>query len=148
VCYIYDRPLLIPTVPRFQTQDDLDVFVLTTSTYIIFNFALACHQFGKVYGDEDALKRAGCLYNLTIKSLANDDHATPVHVALQCLALNNLAQLHYDHCDFVKSQGCLEIMYDLVIRTDCLDKYLNDNETEELMLNMVHMQPPIAASAA
>jgi hypothetical protein len=39
-------------------------------------------------------------------------------------------------------------MYDMVIRTNCLDAYLSDEESEELMLNMVHMQAPVAACAA
>jgi hypothetical protein len=148
VCYIYNRPLVIPTNVQFKNQEDLDSFVLISSTFVIFNFALACHQYGKIHGDENSLKRASCLYNLTIKSLANGDGCDEAQFALQCLALNNLAQLHYDQCDFHKSQSCLEIMYDMVIRTNCLDAYLSDEETEELMLNMVHMQAPVAACAA
>jgi hypothetical protein len=148
VCYIYNRPLVIPTVAHIKNQEDLDSFVQISSSFIIFNFALVCHQYGKIHGDEASLKRAGCLYNLTVKSLANGVGCDQAHFALQCLALNNLAQLHYDQCDFRKSQSCLEIMYDMVIRTNCLDSYLSDEETEELMLNLVHMQAPVAACAA
>lgn len=147
-CYIYDRPLLIPTDFNIATLEEQDSFMLMSSTFVIFNFALACHQFGKISGNEVHLLRAGQLYELTLKILSSAERDHAMHSVLQCLALNNLAQLHYDQCDYQKSQSYMESMFDLVMTTDCLDTHLSEKEVEELMLNLVHMQPPTVAPAA
>lgn len=149
VCYVYNRPFLITTPPVVTYREDLDAFVVRASTFLIFNFALACHQHGTATRSEEYLVRAAGLYRLALKSLSTvestDDSMFPV---LQCLSLNNLANLHFDRCDFRKSQGCLDLMHSILMSTDGLEVYLNDKEIEELMLNMVHMQPPAVAHAA
>jgi hypothetical protein len=152
VCYIYNRPLLIPstTLTTTPSREEVDEFILTASTFLIFNFALACHQHGMTSRSEEYLSRAAALYRLTLKSLASSDESVqnPMHTILQCLALNNLANLHFDRCDYAKSQSCLKYMYDIIMTTDCLDTHLSGKEMEELMLNMIHMQPPLVAHAA
>ena len=148
-CYVFTRPLLIPTDVKISTPEELDSFVLTSSAIVIFNFALASHQFGNISGQQAPLRRAGRLYDLTLKILVRgENHYHHMHAILQCLALNNLAQLCYDQCDYAKSQTCIETMYDLVATTDCLDSHLNEHEAAEIMLNIVHLQPPTVARAA
>lgn len=147
-CYIYDRPILIPTDMEVLCQGDLDSFVLTASTFVIFNFALTYHQQSKFSGHEGPLRRAGQLYSLTLKTLASVESNKDLHAVLQCLSLNNLAQLYYDQCEYRKSQSCLEMLHELVIATDCIKDYLDETEAEEIMLNLVYLQPPTAARAA
>jgi hypothetical protein len=151
VCYIYNRPLLLPstTLRTTRSREDVDEFILTASTFLIFNFALACHQHGMTSRSEEYLSRAAALYRLTLKSLASTEGSIqPIHTILQCLALNNLANLHFDRCDYAKSQACLSLMCDIIMTTDCLDTHLSGKEMEELMLNTIHMQPPLVAHAA
>lgn len=147
--YVYNRPLLISTDFEILSEVDQDAFVHTSSTCVIFNFALACHQLGKSSGHEASLRRAGQLYSLTLKTLSGRENISDLHAVLQCLALNNLAQLHYDQCDYQGSQSCMETMYELVTTTDCLQVYLDETEAEEIMLNLfVQVKPPSVARAA
>lgn len=147
-CYVYDRPLLIPSNPELLSEDEVDTFITTSSLFIIFNFAIACHQQGKVSGNEFALQRAGQLYNLTLKILATKGINSELLTVLQCLAPNNLAQLHYDQCDYQTSQSCVKTMHDLVVTTDCLEDYLDETVAEEILLNLTYLQTPTAARAA
>lgn len=130
------------------SRDDVDSIVLTSSTSIIFNLALACHQYGKITGQELPLAKAGHLYSLIVNILDGEDRNNKTHGALQCLALNNLAQLHYEHCDNKKSASCMASMYDLLKFTDYLEAYLDEDEADEIRLNLVHLHPPSAAHAA
>lgn len=147
--FVYQRPLLIPT--NLKTTDHFDSVILTVTTLVIFNFALACHQSGNTTGRELFLERAERLYDLVLKVLASSesksDHA--MRNILRCLALNNLAQLHYDRCNYPTSQSYMEVLYNLIVTMDCLDHtYLTEREVKEIMMNIVHMQPPTAAYAA
>lgn len=152
-CYVYDRPLLLPTdLLTISSRDDADSIVLTSSASIIFNLALACHQHGKITGQEQPLTKACHLYGLVVKIIdgANDDDdkAAHHHGALHCLALNNLAQLHYEQCDYKKSATCMASMFDLLQFTDYLEAYLEETEADEIRLNLLHLQPPSVAHAA
>jgi hypothetical protein len=73
---------------------------------------------------------------------------------LQCLILNNLAHVHHEQCTYDDSEWCLASMETIVMQTGCLDDaerislYLHEHEVEELKLNLVFSQPPVAAHAA
>lgn len=45
--YVYDRPQLIPTDPKFSNQQEFDSFLLIAGALILFNLALSCHQIGR-----------------------------------------------------------------------------------------------------
>lgn len=152
-CYVYDRPLLLPTKMAISCLEEFDSVVLTLSTSVIFNMALACHQHGQVTGLAVALTKSANLYEFIVKVL-NDNNDGVVdeleHHMLLCLALNNLAQLHYDSCDYQKCQIYLDKLFDVVVASPyCLDdSCLNEEDVEEIMLNLVHMNPPSGACAA
>lgn len=146
--YIYNRPLLIPTDLKILSHVCLDSFVTSSTAFVIFNFALAHHEQGKTRGHEVSLRRAGQLYNVTLKVLANKESSNNSGAVLQCLALNNLAQLYYDNCDFQKCQFCMVTVNDFVAKTDCLNAYLDETEVDEIMLNLIYLQPPTVAGAA
>lgn len=154
--YVYNRPLIIPTNTTIVMSEDMDSFVEVVSTYLIFNFALACHQFGKISGKDVPLKRAMELYDLfirTVSRLSANTRRNDVrqnYATLQCLVLSNLGQLYYDQCDYNDSQYCMDCMVDMIESTSCLNdtEYLTTLETEELLLNPVYLQIPTGASAA
>jgi hypothetical protein len=152
-CYVYDRPLLLPTQFATSTQQDIDSYMLTLTSYIMFNFALACHQYGKLSGREAPLSQASNLYDLVLTILCRSDIDNSTHSVFKCLALNNLAQLHYEACEYEKSQHCVACLYDLIIWTECLDSpssrcHLSETEVEEIKLNLIHLHPPSSAKAA
>ena len=127
--------------------------VATASTYIIFNFALTCHVVGKQTGRERYMIRAMRLYELTLKVLhtaqsSSDCSPHEMHSVLKCLALNNLAQIHYELCDYRSSQLCHDSLYTLLITIKHMDTYLDENEIEDIMLNLVYVKSPTVAKAA
>ena len=67
---------------------------------------------------------------------------------LECLAFNNLAQLHYEYCNYQASQYYLDSMYAILKTINHLDAYLEENELEEIMLNLVYLKSPTVAKAA
>jgi hypothetical protein len=150
--YRYERPLLIPTLVN-ESEVEFASVVETLSTYVIFNFALACHQFGKQTGTDAPLQRAMELYDLFIRTLnrLRSECDCQHYESLQCLALNNLAHLHYDYCDYEESQYCMNCMHEILNESsDCLESSncLSTLETEEIMLNHMYLQRPTAARAA
>lgn len=148
-CYVYNRPLIVQADLNMLSHEDLDSFVLTFSTVVVFNFALACHQQGNISGAEVSLLKAGQMYSMALQILASKEiNNNDCHAVLQCLALNNLAQLHYDRCDYQKSQSCMSTVLDIVTTTICLSDHLDEKESEEIMMNLLYMQPPTAAHAA
>jgi hypothetical protein len=153
ISYIYNRPLFIPTDITIHDIEHLNSVILTCSTYIVFNFALACHLLGTKSGTEDYLIRAARLYELTLKVLGSADgttssHSHEMHSILECLALNNLAQMHYEQCNYKLCQFYMDAMYDRFMTVDCMDSFLDANEMEEIMLNLVYLQSPPVAKAA
>ena len=150
-CYVYDRPLLIPTDLKISTQEDLHSAILISSTWIVFNFALALHQLGMISGKDAPLRRAVGLYDLTLRMLCRSDIDESMNAVLRCLALNNLAQLQYEYCEYEKSKYCTDCMYDLAVSTGCLDSscsYLSESDIDEIKWNLVHLHPPTVAKAA
>ena len=155
ISFIYNRPLFIPTDISIQSMEHLNSVVVTASTYIIFNFALTCQLVGKHTGKESYLIRAMRLYELTLKVLetaksssSTNPHVQEMHSVLECLALNNLAQMHYELCDYRSSQFYMDSMHSILVTIKRLDEYLDENEMEEIMLNLVYLQSPSVAKAA
>jgi hypothetical protein len=153
VSYVFNRPLLIPTGFSIYSMEQLNSVILSASTYIVFNFALACHFCGKMSGREVYLMRAARLYELTLKVLGSAEaRSCPNHgtmpAILECLTLNNLAQMYYEQCDYKTCQIYMDAMYDLFMTAERLDAFLDTHEMEEIMLNLVYLQSPPVAKAA
>jgi hypothetical protein len=154
VSYIFNRPLVFPANLSIQSSEQLNSAILSASTFIVFNFALACHFFGKTCGKEDYLTRAARLYELTLKVLGSASASCATHndrsmySILECLTLNNLAQLYYEQCDYATCQMYMDAMYDLFMSAERMDGFLDAQEMEEIMLNFVYLQSPPVAKAA
>jgi hypothetical protein len=147
LCFVFDRPFLLKT-------DDESSVVLTSSTVLLFNFALACHQCWMQTGIDDAMRRATELYELTLRLLCDCDcsHQDACGV-LKCLVLNNLAHLHYEDCEYQESHYCMSCLRELILCLGCLDhdsaaSILSNLEREEIKLNLLHLKPPLTAHAA
>jgi hypothetical protein len=149
--YVHFRPMTIPENVLFSSEDHSDVLQIL-STFVIFNLALACHHCGKSSGTEAPLERAKELYRVVLGSqgCSGNESALQAMDLVHCLALNNLAHLHYEHCQYEHSLCCMEHMYDLIGQTQCLDDcgYLSSYEAEEIQLNVLYAFPPSVAGAA
>ena len=168
--YVFDRPLsfsargALPvegTASHSDGENNFDVTV--TSTVIMFNFALLCHQLGKTQGNTTLLNKAKLLYTLILQCmvlqeptivLQEESHSLDedeTKVVLQCLVLNNLALLQYEGCDYKGSRQSVDQLYKFLTppRTFSCATFLGEEATREIILNLVYMKsPPSTAHAA
>ena len=152
--YVYDRPLLLSVHREACTVAEYKAALSASSALLVFNLGLALHHMGKQSGKELHLKRATDLYEICVRILdgfaAKKCAANDMRTVLVCLALNNLAQILYDLCDYRQSRECM-IRLDLqVMQLDLrVDSPVFDTEArEEILLNLVRQDPPFAAGAA
>jgi hypothetical protein len=148
LCFVFDRPLLVDT----DKVDSKELPAVSVTT-ILFNLGLACHQVGRLSGSEVPLRLASKYYNLVFRVICQSHMDHGVLGVLKCLALNNLAHLYYEGCDYRESQGCLECMVRHITQTGCLDSssahsFLSKADCDEIKLNFFHLVPPSTASAA
>jgi hypothetical protein len=147
-CFVYDHPVLLKT-------NDQESEVLMSSTILLFNFGLACHQCWMRTGSDDAMRHATEVYQLILGVLvgrASHENDGTCGV-LQCLVLNNLAHLHFEACEYLQTQYCMEGLRDLILLEGWLDEpcssaFMSDYEREELKLNLLHIKTPSTAQAA
>jgi len=147
--YVYDKPIVLQETSMSNDQESMLTFY---SAAVLFNLALACHQVGR-NGKESALKRAALLYRMSSQLLQNCQAngvtglgATPVILSL--LALNNRAQIHYEHCDYGVSSQCLREMSRVLTDAHFLYSALPEADVEGLLLNVMLLEAPSAAQAA
>jgi hypothetical protein len=120
---------------------------MAASSILLFNLGLACQTLRSI-----PPSRAAKCYNLALSFASRFTSDDGIHSLLQCLILNNLAHLHFDECDYAKSQQCMQSMQ-ILVRTGCLDgstasHYLSKDDTDELKLNLLCLKRPTAARAA
>jgi tetratricopeptide (TPR) repeat protein len=147
--YIYNRPLRLPDDIKVTKQVDLERVLLIASTSIIFNMALAWHLHGRISGRTSQLKKARQLYDLVVQVVSDEDQVDGSFLVLECVALNNLAQLCYDLGNYDTSQAYMEDIDDLLMdHNNFLDAYLEAEQADEIRYNIIHAQPPSTAAAA
>jgi hypothetical protein len=144
LCFVNYRPLML----QFYDRDSIAILC-----FLRYNMGLASHELGIRSGCEQLLRCATESYDWTLLMLCNYTIDRDKHGILMCLALNNLAHLHYEKCDFRSSQSCIECMNYLITGMRCLEDltvalFLTQRECDQIKLNVVHMKPPVAAGAA
>ena len=140
--FVFDRPLLLAHGIE-DSGEQLEI----TSAILMFNFALACHQLGKLSGNTRLLNQAKHLYELTLRCSSNKTQEDAA--VLQCLALNNLAYILHQECDFSTSKLYMDRL-SMVADDDCLlllTLYVAPEEVEEILLNLLQREPTGAQAA-
>jgi hypothetical protein len=151
VYYTYDRPILLPTDNKISTPEEFNSNMVVSGAILVFNFGMACHQLGTQSGQEASLRQAVRIYELTLNML----HQTGIHesysMVLMCLALNNLANIHSDLCDYESCESCLECVRDLLMDDANIDsfalEFIDESDWTELKLNLMYAQNGSAAAA-
>jgi hypothetical protein len=146
--YRHCRPLTILFPSTTTLPLDVESLVHTLSAMIVFNLALACHEFGLESGLAAPLARATELYRAVARTSKNDDDALLVWLA--CLSLNNLGHLHYEQCEYESSSYAISCMRDLLRHYSCLldNHFMTNHEVEEIKLNVAYFRRPTVAHAA
>jgi tetratricopeptide (TPR) repeat protein len=152
IYYTYNRPLLLPTNTVLPSPEALNAYMVTSGVILIFNFGMACHQFGKETGQEAALHQAIQIYELTLRMISRSSTIDCIGKVVMCLALNNLANLHSDRCDYKNCDCCLECVKEILYHDICIDLFVSDFldewEWSELKMNLLYGRTLSAASAA
>lgn len=144
--YIYRRPLLLPTPGHLTNHEDLDSIILSASSSVIFNMAIACHLYGEASGQEQYWSRAGRLYDTVLRMLSTTHEIS--YDVLKCLILNNRAHLYSQQCNIEGNKWCAEILHHLLSSTDSLVSYFDVDEVDEIRLNIMYLQNHSAAGMA
>jgi hypothetical protein len=149
-CWVFDRPLILPVDPKLETHDDLETFIHWMSTAILFNYALAHHQYGTMSRTEAALDKAARLYHLVLTMVdnADSDLCDECFDVVECAALNNMSHISYIRGEFQKSTLLLDAMCETAVATKSLQYYLSCDDVEQILFNKFFMVPPVAAQAA
>jgi hypothetical protein len=145
-CYVYDHGIMISD----NVNSDTDETICLYSAIVHFNSALVSHSEGTALGREKSLMKASMLYSLVVQLLTTytmpEDTSTSI---LTLLALNNKAQIHYQQCEYVQSVDCMVKLSEVMGSVPGLDSALGQEDTEEILLNVMQLStPPMAAQAA
>lgn len=168
--YVYDRALFLSTNGSSihgnrrnnsaVNDDDIDTATFETSTVLVFNFAIACHVNGVQNNQTWAMHHALHLYQLTIRMLHQANNIDNTFSAiLMCLALNNMATIQYELCNYTNCTDCLICIRDIIRRmnnkittddtfNEFALEFVGETEWEHLKLNTILLQPPSTAHAA
>lgn len=140
--FVYSNGLLI------DPSEDTDI--VFSNSLILFNLALAFHQRGMVYNQEDKLRKALSLYELCMQ-LMSESELSPCSVALLLIALNNSAQILFELADYENAAVALEMLYQESVHVsllDCPPAMLEQHHIEEFYLNVLLTIRPTAAACA
>ena len=147
--YICGRPILI--LPDDHEEiSQVQQFSFLLEAALLFNMALAWHQDGLVGGREMSLRQAAWLYNRCCISLENVPLFSFVAAGrgLCAMALNNVAQIYHDQCDYNMADFCLHNLSICVSSSSVANGRFLCNEIEGILLNLIHCVPPTVARAA
>jgi hypothetical protein len=139
----------------------MEVQIRTASIVILYNFAMACHQWGKQScGPTAYVLQALRVYKLVVQMIlqqvsptTTSSGGTYLRVVL-CLALNNMVSIHYDDfCDYDNGLICIEYIQKMLLRhSNMMDtialQFLASHEWDDIKLNALIIQSPSAAHAA
>jgi tetratricopeptide (TPR) repeat protein len=141
--YIYNGAVFLPEDLAISEDEDFQQVLAVFSSIILLNLALAFHLDGKCSGREASLKKAGRLYQMVLQ-LLNETESTDTEVAvLALLAFNNMAHIHFEHCDYESCRACLESVFGLVESLPSLHTSLSEAEVQGLTLNIVLFSPTL-----
>jgi len=146
--FVYDIPFLL------TCENDVAMDDLRTSFYsavMLFNLALALHKQGQ-QGKENSLARALQLYHFCVQLLEEPMLAHPeVASILAVVALNNMANIHYELCNYADSRHCAADIFSLLItETSRYHHAFTSDVIDELILNssfMLNLLPTGAHAA-
>jgi hypothetical protein len=150
--YNFDKAFILPTDFAVASDEDFEFFIVSSSSVLLFNFGLAFHQFGKQHSHDVSLRQAKKIYNLVLHMVHEQGVNDYFGIILFCLALNNLANLHNDLCDYKNCLTCLECLEDIFSCDGYVDLFaheiLDEMEWFDIKQNVLHAKSPSAAHAA
>jgi tetratricopeptide (TPR) repeat protein len=140
--YVFHRAFLLDWSQSMGTD------LCFSNAAIVFNLALAFHQSGKAGCREDQLRRAAHFYGLAISLVANP---SSIPGGLVFVALNNLAQIHYELLlEYDEALQLLDRAHELAgeIFDASAEACFGIDPFDEILLNIKCIQAPNTAPSA
>lgn len=168
-------PISLDILHQYSSSpgEEENLIVDMVFSFLTFNLSLAFHCSGTTMGSEALLRRSMDLYCVVLKMHdpnrggvgRGGSGSGAVHqnsALIQCLALNNMAHIHYEFCEFESSHKCLGFMMNIHDRTKCLCSSMSSNsrvhlptaamrsewEMDEVKLNILYATAPTMAGSA
>lgn len=173
--YIYDHALVFDDVMKDDDQVYDVKSALLCIIVISFNFALACHQSGKAFGQTQRYIAAAELYYM-VWSVSReccrfsdmwDDDQFHWHAKVQYVVLNNLVHVHDELNQFAESELCMTSLRECILAhmdpvygsllgsqgmpslsDDVFSSFVSPYEFEKFKLNLLYFHKPNTARAA
>lgn len=144
--YVFNKALI------FNVTEEVDLGFY--NAVIMFNMALAFHQHGLAFGQDNKLRKAIHIYGLCSKLLDGDKTASSA--SLLMAAINNQAQVHYALSEYENARQVLDQLKacaeDAVATMDTEttneSSPFQPQDMDEFFLNIAITQPPTAAPMA
>jgi hypothetical protein len=152
IYYTFDKSFTLPTDFTVTNDEDFELLIVTASAVLVFNFGMACHQFGKQQGHDKSLRQAVNIYELVLRMVHEQGVNAYFGKVLFCLALNNLANLHSDLCEYSNCETCLKFLEEILRYDAYIDlfahDFLDEMEWFDVKQNLMYAKTPSAAHAA
>lgn len=143
--FIYDELFSFSDVVADDSpEEDDDYMFRTACVFTIFNLALVFQLHARVTGIEASAVRALLLYQSILPSKVG----WAIDALLQCLVLNNLAEIHQQLCEYDCTALCMELVAQIANKTRCFDLMLSEREVKAITLNYALAQFSTAAPTA
>lgn len=143
--FIYNHAL---TCPCDIAREDLEFYIHVHSAVVIFNMALAHHRKGKTHRLPSLLRKAICLYDMSLALLENGpSKGTGLLVKVACL--NNKAQINHAHGEYTEARVSLDQLSRIILANGNSGALiLDESDVEGFLLNLLLLNPPQVAQAA
>lgn len=147
--YVHDRLIFLSTDLICTSQKHHGQIASIVTLYITFNLAIVYHLCGRVLDHVDGVSTQAMTLYQTVLDASQNSKGEEMAL-LQCLVMNNLADLFDRFCNHQCSQHYLDCMAALACQTNCLynTDVLDDLEVHFITLNQVLSQFSKAAQAA
>ena len=157
--YFYDRPLLLDEMfcpnsmnsPSMATPHAVAAASHHVSCVLLFNYALAYHLQGQYHPDDLFHRHALKLYQTVLNLLEFTEYRPRWYTVLMVLVLNNCSEIHYQDCEYFKTERTRERVSNLMSGENQLfqsSSLLDEEDIDGIITNASMLTSPETARAA
>lgn len=143
--YIFNKALI------FNVSQQIDLGFCNAA--IMFNLALALHQYGLKCNKEDKLRKAIHIYSLCCKLVGDDKTVSSGFLLLSCM--NNKAQIQYNLAEYAQARhgldelrACADLVVAKSVGSANESSPFQPQVLDEMFLNVTLTEPPTTAPMA
>jgi hypothetical protein len=149
--YSYDRPFLLPTNALLPPCEENTSNVYLICVILTFNLAMSYQNYATQHGNTSALRHAISAYTLAASMVESADFDRQKSDIIMYLIMNNLANLHYELCDYCSYEywlNRLKVSLHKDVNMEFVSECIEEDEWIELQLNSMYgLIAPVASAA-